>query len=135
VTVSLSGRGADVGITVRDPGPMVAFYGDFLGLPLAKKLDWPAVGAQVWFYAIGDGHLKLLAFTDPPGPSNPPGGNRGATGYRYLALEVDDVAAVLDGLEGAGGRVQRPVAEHGDSRVVFVEDPEGNTIEFVQRLG
>jgi len=134
VTVRLTGEGADIGITARDPDPMVRFYRDFLGLRLAKELHWPEVGARVWFFAIGDGHLKILAFREAPREANPPGGNLGATGYRYLAIRVADVHEVLVGLEDAGGRVQRPVADHGGSRVVFVEDPEGNTIEFVQDL-
>jgi catechol 2,3-dioxygenase-like lactoylglutathione lyase family enzyme len=134
VTIRLSGTGADIGITARDPEAMIRFYRDFLGLPLAKVLKWPDYGSEVWFFAVGDGHVKILVFDQVPAASNPPGGNRAATGYRYLAIRVADVHEVLVGLEEAGGRVQVPIADHGSSRVVFVEDPDGNPIEFVQDL-
>jgi catechol 2,3-dioxygenase-like lactoylglutathione lyase family enzyme len=131
--ITMTGHGADIGITARDPEGLVGFYGGFLGLHLSDYREWPESAARVWFFAVGDGHLKILAFDDAPQAVNPPGGNRGASGYRYIALHVEDVSEVLTGLETAGGRLQSPVADHGQSRVVFVEDPEGNTIEFVQR--
>ncbi len=133
MTLGLTGAGVDIGITVRDPDRMVPFYRDFLGLPLARHVSWPGSGAQVWFFAVGNGHVKLLAFSDTPGAANPAGGNADATGYRYMAIMVDDVERALVGLDQAGGRIQRPVATHGPSTVVFVEDPEGNCIELVER--
>jgi catechol 2,3-dioxygenase-like lactoylglutathione lyase family enzyme len=132
--VRLIGVGADIGITARDPQRLAAFYQDFLGLPLAQHLEWPENGAQVWFFAVGDGHLKVLGFDRVPEAANPPGGNQAATGFRYVALLVEALDEALKGLEDAGGRMQRAPARHGGSYVAFIEDPEGNTIELVERL-
>ncbi|MBW8824818.1 MAG: VOC family protein [Acidobacteria bacterium] len=131
--IALTGEGADVGITARDPARLAAFYRDFLGLPLAKELSWPDQGAQVWFFAIGDGHLKILGFDHPPTAANPAGGNRTATGFRYVAIAVERIDDGLAGLEEAGGAVAVPPATHGASRVVFITDPEGNSIELIER--
>ncbi len=133
MAVRLANAGIDVSITARNAPDLVSFYEDVLGLPLAKRLDWPDHGATVWFFAIGDGHLKVLGLDHPPAAANPPGGNRAATGYRYIAIQVEDVQAVLAAIEGTAARADGPVRRHGDSTVVFVSDPEGNTIEFVQR--
>lgn len=132
--IELSDVGLDVGITARDPQPLLRFYGEFLGMPLVKHLEHPDAGAHVWFFAVGNGHLKILGFDRLPEAVNPPGGNREATGYRYLAIKVASLDPILAGLEEAGGSIQRPVAEHGASRVVFVGDPEGNCIEFVETI-
>jgi catechol 2,3-dioxygenase-like lactoylglutathione lyase family enzyme len=133
--VRLAAGGADIGITARDPHALVAFYGGFLGLPLAKHLVHPDAGAQVWFFSIGDGHLKVLGFDRPPRAANPPGTNLDATGFRYIALRVESLDPILEGLVAAGGSVQRPLEVHGSSRVVFVGDPEGNCIELVEAVG
>ena len=133
MAVRLVDQSLDVGITARDPEQLVAFYRDFLGLPLAEERHWPAQGAHVWFFTVGGGHLKVLGFDRMPAAANPPGDNYSATGFRYIALFVEDVREAIVGLEEAGGRVQRPPVQLATSLVAFIEDPEGNCIELVQR--
>ena len=124
----------DVGLTARDPEKLVAFYRDFLGFPLSDERHFPAQGAHTWSFAVGvSGHLKVAGFDKVPAAANPPGGNYSATGIRYLALIVEDVHEAIVGVEDAGGRIQRPPTPYGTSLVAFIEDPEGNTIELLQR--
>ncbi|MGX7678421.1 VOC family protein [Jatrophihabitans sp. DSM 45814] len=129
----LTGEPPDVAITARDADALVHFYGQVLRLPLNKMLDWPNHHAKVWFFSVGKGHLKIVHFDDVPTLANPSGGNRAASGFRYVTIHVSDVDEALRGIEEAGGRVQRAPQTHGDSRVAFLEDPEGNTIELVAR--
>ncbi|MGE0881129.1 MAG: VOC family protein [Acidimicrobiia bacterium] len=125
--------GVDVGITTRDPGPMVHFYGTFLGFELAREMKNADVGSHVWFFRCGDSHIKVYSRTTVPEAANPPGGHTAATGYRYLAFHVESLDDALDGIEGSGGRLVVPPAVHGDVRVAFIDDPEGNSIELIER--
>ena len=75
---------------------------------------------------------------------SPPEGGRWRSGPRdagasHLALRVDDVDALYAKLVAAGvtvpGRpttITAPGAWHG-ARCVYVEDPDGRTVELVQR--
>ncbi|MBW8826424.1 MAG: VOC family protein [Acidobacteria bacterium] len=123
----------DVGLTARDPEKLVAFYRDFLGFPLTDERHFPSRGAHTWTFAVGVGHIKLAGFDKVPEAVNPRGGNTSATGIRYMAIYVEDVRGAVVGVEEAGGRVQMPPTSFGDSLVAFIEDPEGNTIELLQR--
>jgi catechol 2,3-dioxygenase-like lactoylglutathione lyase family enzyme len=129
----LAGTGVDVGITARDPAKLVRFYGEFLGLELRRERETPAVASHVWFFACGDSNVKVYSRATTPAAANPPGGHTAATGLRYLAFHVESLDDALDGLEAAGGTLVVPPTIHDDVRVAFIDDPEGNSIELVER--
>ncbi|MBW8826301.1 MAG: VOC family protein [Acidobacteria bacterium] len=133
MALKMVGQALDIGLTARDPEKLVAFYRDFLGFPLAEERHFPANGAHKWFFDVGVGQLWVIGFDKVPAAANPRGGNTSATGIRYMALYVEDVRGAIVGLEAAGGRIQMPPTNFGDSLVVFIEDPEGNCIELLQR--
>jgi lactoylglutathione lyase len=60
-----------------------------------------------------------------------PGGER----FGHFAFEVEDIDAVLPAIEVLGGRVTRPpyLLEGDGPRLAFIEDPDGNAIELIQR--
>jgi lactoylglutathione lyase len=63
-------------------------------------------------------------------------GYEGGERFGHFAFETDDLDAVLPIVEESGGRVTRPpyVLEGGDGpRLAFVEDPDGNAIELIER--
>jgi lactoylglutathione lyase len=63
-------------------------------------------------------------------------GYEGGERFGHFAFETDDLDAVLPVVEESGGRVTRPpyVLEGGDGpRLAFVEDPDGNAIELIER--
>jgi lactoylglutathione lyase len=63
-------------------------------------------------------------------------GYEGGERFGHFAFETGDLDAVLPVVEEAGGRVTRPpyVLEGGDGpRLAFVEDPDGNAIELIER--
>ncbi len=60
-----------------------------------------------------------------------PGGER----FGHFAFETEDIDALLPALESCGGRITRPpfLLEGDGPRLAFVEDPDGNAIELIQR--
>jgi predicted enzyme related to lactoylglutathione lyase len=77
----------------------------------------------------------LLRFEEAPSLANPPGGMMGgATGLRYLSLQVDDVTQGVERCVAAGCDVPIPTFEFQPGlQVAIVEDPEGNWVELTQR--
>lgn len=57
------------------------------------------------------------------------------TGFGHFALGYDDVAAVVEKVREAGGKVTREAGpvKFGTTVIAFVEDPDGYKIEFIQR--
>jgi lactoylglutathione lyase len=57
------------------------------------------------------------------------------TGYRHLAIEIDDARAACDAARSRGGKVTRDAGpmKHGTTVIAFVDDPDGYKIEFIQR--
>jgi predicted enzyme related to lactoylglutathione lyase len=85
-------------------------------------------------FRCGDGTVKLVRFNAELRGANPPDGMLGgATGLRYVTLDVGDVAATLARCETAGRRVAVPLMEFlRGMPVAIVEDPEGNWVELMQ---
>jgi catechol 2,3-dioxygenase-like lactoylglutathione lyase family enzyme len=122
-----------VGIVARDADRLVAFYRDFLGLPLDHEVDAPD-GAHLWFFQVGTGEVKIVRPAATPDAANPSGGIRGATGIRYFTIRVADLDPVVNGIDAAGGRLSGGrVIEFGGSRLAICYDPEGNTVELAER--
>jgi predicted enzyme related to lactoylglutathione lyase len=123
----------EVGVVVRDADAMAAFYGDVIGLQYVGDLDF--AGGTMRRYAHGDAVVKLVSTAEPPTLSNPPNGPAGgASGLRYLTLQVDDVEATVKRVSDAGHAVPVPTFEFEPGVFVsLVEDPEGNWVELVQQ--
>jgi catechol 2,3-dioxygenase-like lactoylglutathione lyase family enzyme len=126
MTVQLVGEGPEIGIVVRDPEVMLAFYRDFLGLEVDREMEFP--GIRLWWLRCGGGFVKLAHPASPPDVANPPGQ---ATGLRYLTLVVDNVEEVADAVEAAGGKMLHSSKLEQLTMAMF-EDPEGNRVELVR---
>jgi catechol 2,3-dioxygenase-like lactoylglutathione lyase family enzyme len=143
-------RGIDhAGLTVQSLGAALHFYRDLLGLRVidegedsGPELDAIAglCGMRIRYAELDLGGGQLLELIQ----FHPPEGGRLAQGPRdagaaHVALRVDDVDAVYGRLVAAGVRVPgRPttITARGawnGARCVYVEDPDGRTVELVQR--
>jgi predicted enzyme related to lactoylglutathione lyase len=123
----------DIGIVVRDIDATLPFYRDTLGLKLAIDFDLPG-GSHMWQFRAGPCQVKLVTHKNTPAQANPPGGSNGGTGLRYLTINVDDIDAAVAACEAAGANIPLPILELMPGiRIAMVEDPEGNTIEFLQQ--
>ncbi len=138
-----------VSVTVGDLDRSLAFYHRLLGLPiLGKGEEKSSAGASVtglggahYRYAdldLGSGQiLELLQYLSPVG--SPLTQRVYDPGSGHLALRVDDLSAVLHRLAQAGIvarsepiELQEPAWWRG-AKCVYVADPDGVTIELVER--
>jgi glyoxylase I family protein len=143
-------RGIDhAGITVASVEAALGFYRDLLGLRVTDEgedsgPELDAItglsGARIRYAELdlGGGQLlEIVQWLAPEGsalsqsPLDP--------GASHLALRVDDVDAVCELLGAAGVTIPgRPTtitaagAWHG-ARCVYAEDPDGRTVELVER--
>lgn len=123
----------DLGIVVRDIDATLPFYRDTVGLKTIFDFDLPG-GTHMWQLAAGESVIKLVTHADTPEAANPPGGSNGGTGLRYWTLHVDDIDAAVAACEAAGAPIPLPILELMPGiRIAMVEDPEGNTLEFLEQ--
>jgi catechol 2,3-dioxygenase-like lactoylglutathione lyase family enzyme len=143
-------RGIDhAGITVASVAATLGFYRDLLGLRVTDEgedrgPELDAItglsGVRIRYAELDLGGGQLLELIEYHQPEGTPLAQRPCDpGASHLALRVDDVDAVCERLAAAGVAVSgRPAtitargAWHA-ARCVYVEDPDGRTVELVQR--
>lgn len=111
-----------ISVVVSDTAKARAFYRDILELnevPRNPMIPFPGA----WF-EIGERHLHILEVpnqdpTDRVGPG---------VEDRHIALVVDSIHYLMEHLDGCDW----PYVFRDKSNAVFVRDPDGNAIEFVQ---
>jgi glyoxylase I family protein len=117
-------------LAVADIEKARAFYSDLLGLPELERPDFGLPG--IWYQA---GPVQLHLIQTPPGVDV---GSQAAfltPLAQHIAFAIGDYAEVQNRLEAAGLEMLAAGAEVGQ---IFVRDPDGNTIEFIEpggRLG
>lgn len=121
---------AEIVLWVADPAASLRFYRDLLGMPLISP---PTLANS--FLRAGDGHAGVpqLIVLVPKGADRrgqPSGGQ-----LHHLAFELPPEAfdaqhadLVAAGYTPRGGR--HPVL---DGRTMYVDDPDGNEVEFICR--
>ena len=122
----------DIGIIAKDIDAMMKFYGESLGLELEATIPMPGGGAMNRF-KVGDSIIKVIAL-DPAAPAEaPPGGIRGASGYRYWTIHVPNLEEVVNRIDSGGYKVVVPakVIREGIT-IAIVADPDGNWVELLQ---
>jgi catechol 2,3-dioxygenase-like lactoylglutathione lyase family enzyme len=121
----------DIGIIVRDEQAALRFYRDTLALDYLGPLEFPH--AVMHRLAWGASLVKLTYPKRMPEASNPPGGLSGGSGLRYITLTVSDLDDVLSRCAAAGYRIAMPRSRvRPGIEVGFVEDPDGNWVEFLE---
>ena len=138
-----------VSVSVANLDRSLAFYRDLLGIHVhgTGTEESPSVAVVVgvdrarFRYGdldLGDGRiLELLEYLSPKGTPHRP--NVYDPGSGHLALRVDDLDAVLRRLKDAGIEPRSPPVELEEpvwwsgARVVYLTDPDGVTVELVER--
>lgn len=122
----------DVGLVVADLEQSLSFYHDLVGLPIVGELNTSLVGrGRMVQLSYGESLIKLIQLETNPNPSYK--GVSAALGIRYITLLVADIETVMGRLEQAGTIISTPMTQLGNGALIaMVEDPDGNTVEFVQ---
>jgi catechol 2,3-dioxygenase len=111
-------------LKVRDRLRSERFYTEVLGLPIAARMDTPAMT----FFTLGNHHDFAVVEVGPDGADAP--GN--SPGLFHVAFKVgdsiDDLRTAKADLEAAGVAVDG-VADHTVSKSIYFRDPDGNAIE------
>jgi lactoylglutathione lyase len=117
-------------LRVGDLGRSIAFYRDVLGMQLISQKDYPQGKFTLAFVGYGKNPEQAeLELTHNWETSAYELGNA----YGHLALGVDDIAAVVERIRTAGGKITREPGpmKHGTTVIAFVEDPDGYKIELI----
>ncbi len=112
-------------LKVRDQQRSEAFYHGLLGIPIAAR--YPEISAT--FFTLGDHHdLAVIAVGEDA--QRPPAN---ATGLAHFAFKIGDKVEELQEakrkVEAAGIKIGR-AHDHGVTKSIYFEDPDGNTVEL-----
>jgi lactoylglutathione lyase len=119
-----------VATRTRDLDQAIRFY-EALGLSEARRSELTKGKATLVFMTPEADNFAIELVYNWGKDDGYPGGER----FGHFAFEVEDIDAVLPGIEAAGGKVTRPpyLLEGSGPRLCFVEDPDGNAVELIQR--
>lgn len=122
----------DIGIISKDIDAMMTFYSEGLGLELEGSIPMPGGGTMNRF-KVGDSIVKVIEL-DPAAPAEaPPGGIRGATGYRYWTIHIPNLEETVKKIEGDGYKVVMPAKTIREGiTIAIVADPDGNWVELLE---
>lgn len=122
----------EVALQVNDLDTMQAFYEEVVGLQLMRRFEHSV------FFRIADGyggHTQIVALFDRVAEGD---GHSVGNGYRrppldHFAFEIGlaDYDAELKRLQSLDVSPRARTFEWTSWRSIFVDDPEGNTVEWV----
>lgn len=113
-----------VSLEIKELNRAKRFYEEVLGLTVSpQRPDFEFEG--VWFQ-IGDTQLHLIVNESKEEDGNPPLNSRSA----HFAIRVTEIGDLIDRFEKLGiSYLNKPASKTGWHQV-FVQDPDGNIIEF-----
>lgn len=118
---------------VADLDRSIRFYRDRLGLKLISREVDEAHGEAFAFLEMEGGNIELLTLLDRSIEAQP--ASMRPSNCPHLAVRTDDLDPVIALLDRQGIPVLRgPLEIPGRVRWLYVADPDGNIIEFVQWL-
>ncbi|NOZ51554.1 MAG: glyoxalase [Gammaproteobacteria bacterium] len=113
-----------VGVIVDDTEQSLLFYRDILGLRV--DVSRPDLGYPGAWLNVGKQQIHLMEIPNPdPVAGRPHHGGRD----RHIALTITDINALVDCLGTHNINYTRSVSGRN---AVFLRDPDGNALEFIQ---
>ena len=120
-------------IITRQPEQMLAFYKELLGLPLEVTIPMPG-GGTMHRLQVGDSIVKIIELDPAPAEDAVPGGIRAATGYRYWAIHISNIADAVAEIDAAGHNIlMAPKVIREGITIAMVADPDGNWVELLEQ--
>ncbi|CAA0103093.1 Uncharacterised protein [Halioglobus japonicus] len=130
--MNLVDDGFSMGIVTSNGERMLGFYTETLGFASTGTVSFAGMGT-VHKLAHGRCQIKVLVLDSDPQASNPGGGFSAATGFRYCSFQVTEIEALVAQCQAAGSQViVAPTEIRPGVKAAVVEDPDGNTLEFMQ---
>ena len=84
----------------------------------------------------GHGRLELIKFHAPSHQGDDRDAPANAPGIRHLAFAVEDIDALVAGLQARDTELVGEVVRYEDSyRLCYVRGPEGTIVELVEKIG
>lgn len=121
----------DIGVLVSDIQASLHFYRDLLGLTFIDER--PLWFGTMYRLRFGNSDFKLIVpqAKVPRGPM----GLESQLGFRYVTFGIKNLSALCKELESKGVEFTVPERElRPGTRIAMVKDPDGNIVEFVERL-
>jgi catechol 2,3-dioxygenase-like lactoylglutathione lyase family enzyme len=116
---------------VNDVNAAIAFYGQQLGF---QTVMHPAPA----FAMLSRGDLRLVLSAPNPaqggGQAMPDGTQQKPGGWNRFAIEVDDLAALVETLRAAGVHFRNEIVTGVGGQQIIVDDPSGNPVELFQPI-
>lgn len=114
---------------VNDIDAAIAFYAEQLGFELQMHPAPP-------FAMLSLGELRLVLSEPNPagggGQPMPDGTQQQPGGWNRFAIEVNDLATVVEKLRKSGTHFRNNIVTGVGSKQIIVEDPSGNPIELFE---
>lgn len=116
---------------VHNVDAAIRFYCTHLGF---KEVMHPAPA----FAMLTRGDLRLVLSAPNPaaggGQSMPDGTKQEPGGWNRFAIEISDIATMVDTLRKAGVRFRNDIVTGVGGKQILAEDPSGNPIELFEPL-
>lgn len=116
---------------VRDVDAAIAFYCQHLGF---KEIMHPAPS----FAMLVRGDLRLVLSTPNPaaggGQPMPDGTEQQPGGWNRFAIEINDLAAMVDRLRKTGAHFPNEIVTGVGGKQILLDDPSGNPIELFEPI-
>ncbi len=119
-------------LRVNDLDESLRFYTETLGMKLLRKKDYEGGRFTLAFVGYDDeDKTAVLELTHNWDTKSYELG----TAYGHIALGTSDIAAAVEKIRAAGGKITREPGpmKHGTTVIAFVEDPNGYKIELIQQ--
>jgi catechol 2,3-dioxygenase-like lactoylglutathione lyase family enzyme len=114
---------------VHDVEAAIRFYTSRLGFKLDMHPAPP-------FAMLSRGDLRLVLSQPNPAPGGgqamPDGTRQQPGGWNRFAIEVDDLAAMVEKLRAGGARFRNDIVHGVGGKQIILEDPSGNPIELFE---
>ncbi|NLY49468.1 MAG: methylmalonyl-CoA epimerase [Firmicutes bacterium] len=125
-----------IGIAVNNLQTALEFYEGILGIKCTGQERVEEQKVTTAFLPLGDTELELLESTDPTGPVARFIEKRGE-GLHHIALQVDNIEAVLEKMKAAGVRLldETPRGGAGGTKIAFLHPKAsgGVLLELTER--
>ena len=129
--VKLAKNAIDLGIVTTNGERALGFYRDLLGFQPDGVIPFPGIGV-INRLKCGDTTLKVLVLEKAPSAELAGGGFIAAPGFRYITITVSNLQEIVAACKEAGCKVPVDIRELKPGiTVAMVEDPDGNTVEFM----